>query len=446
MADNNTDTTLPDNLDPEKIVAHNAAAIQHQEGQDLIHAQTGGIDDAREAMRKLHDAQVAQAKASATEPVGEKPVIVPKTDGAPADEPAQPVVVTPAAGVTAAAVPPQPSIFDDVHLPPKASPKSAEAFATIKLRAAQELSARDKSIEELKAEVAKRDEQLQARPPEEATKELEELRAFKTRLDVEADPEWNKFDAQVKSTQEFIYAQLRKSPETTDAILADIKKYGGPENVNLDKLFEKIGDPALQRIVESKLGDIEMAKFNRENALKAAKENVTQYVAERRKVFEQSATAHNSETQKELKGLTDTFKWLAPQQIPAGVTEEKRKEIETHNTSVKDINAQVQAALGDDSPQMRAVLIGGMANFLFSQRVYAIKDAQYVVLEKKLAEATAQLEKVKGASISRLASSGAPNSAVSTPKPPTEAESLNERTGDALNRLRQQMGAERANV
>src|SRR6185503_13514439 len=49
---------------------------------------------------------------------------------------------------------------DSPKLPPNASPKSADAFREIKIRAAQEVAAREAELEKLKKEVADRDEKL----------------------------------------------------------------------------------------------------------------------------------------------------------------------------------------------------------------------------------------------------------------------------------------------
>lgn len=316
-------------------------------------------------------------------------------------------------------------IFKDTPgLPAGASPKSSEAFATIKVKAAQEITARDAEIDKLK----KRNEELenaakQSKPlTPEIEKEVEELRKFRARVDLEADPKFKEFDKTAQSAREFIYSQLRKSPAITDEVIEEIKKHGGPDNVKMEKIFEAIKDPTIQRLVESKIADIEMAKHNKQEAIARSKEDISKYLEEREKSAGEAAQAHNKATQEIFQQFrtSEGLQWLKPKVADPKADEATKKAIDEHNEFVKTTEAQIASAYADDSPTMRAILLAGMAQLLHVQRLNAANTAKLSTIEadhKKVVdghlatikELQAKLDKIKGASISRLEQSGAVN-------------------------------------
>jgi hypothetical protein len=314
-------------------------------------------------------------------------------------------------------------IFKDTPtLPPNASPKSTEAFATIKIKAAQEITARDAKIEELTKRNAELESTVKQSKPltPETEKEIEELRKFRARLDVETDPQFKQFDKAADAAREFIYAQLKKSPVVTDDVIAEIKKHGGPDNVKLEKIFEAVKDPTIQRLVESKIADIEMAKHNKQQAIASAKENINQYLQEREKSIGESAQAHNKATQGAFDRLltSEALQWMKPKTVDAKADEAAKKAADEHNAFVKVTQEQLTSALNDDSPEMRAILLAGMAQLLQTQRVHAADKARLASIEadhKKVVdghlatikELQGKLDKIKGASVSRLEQTGA---------------------------------------
>lgn len=337
-------------------------------------------------------------------------------------------------------------------LPPGASPKSTEAFATVKINAAREIAARDKQLEEAQAKLAELEAKANAGPDPELQKELEDHRTWRARLDVEADPKFKEFDKQVSTSQEFIYAQLRKSPNLPAGTIEKIKEYGGPENVSLEKIFAALKDPTTQRIIESKVADIEVAKFSKEEAIKVAKANISQYVEEQRKAYEGNALAHNSATEKEFSELSTKLTWLAPKAIDAKADETTRKGAEEHNKFIVETKAQLAEALRDDSPKMRAIMLAGMAQLLHLQRVRASEkvaaeatkkafDDQLAVIKKERDEIKAKLDKFTNASVGRLREGGAAPGG-RTEKP--TAVNLETRTVDALDAIAAQVTQERA--
>ena len=302
---------------------------------------------------------------------------------------------------------------DSPALPPNASPKSSEAFSHVKIKAAQEISSREAKIAELDKQLKEANEKLKNPVPPEIEAELKELREWRAKLDVDADPKFKEFDKTITSSHEFIYSQLKKSPVVTEKVIDEIKKLGGPENVNMTKLFESIKDPTMQRLVEAKISDIEMAKFNKEQAIKAAKENISQYVSERQKASTEAATAHNKSTAKYLEQLhAKTLSWLAEKPVDPKADEAGKKTIEEHNKFVKETKESMATALSDDSAEMRAIMIAGMAQLFHTRRDRdALKvqvDTKIPALEKTIKELEEKLSRFKQSSVTRLRETGAP--------------------------------------
>ena len=326
-------------------------------------------------------------------------------------------------------------------LPPGASPKSAEAFSAVKIRAAQEISARDAQLEETRKKLAEAEERLKAGPDPAVVKELEEHRQWRARLDVDADPKFKEFDKQIAASHEFIYAQLRKSPAVTAEVIEQIKKLGGPENVNLDKIFSAVKDSTLQRVVEAKVADIEVAKFNKDQAVAEAKKNIAGYLEQQRKSYEESVGSHNAATKARFSELSSKLSWFSEKPVDAKADEPTRKSAEAHNTFIKGVRSQLDEALRDDTPEMRAIMLAGMAQLIYLQRVHEGTKAESAALKAELAEAKTKLEKLTGASVSRLRETGArPGGAI--PKAP--AHNWDARSGDALDDIAKQISEERA--
>lgn len=330
---------------------------------------------------------------------------------------------------------------DSPALPPGASPKSSEAFATIKVKAAQEISSREAKIEELSKKL---EEVTKAGPgPEQLAKdkELEELRQWRAKLDVDFDPKFKAYDEKVSQAHEFVYAQLRKSPAINDAVIAEIKKHGGPENVNLSKIFEAVKDPVIQRMVEAKVGEIEIQKDEKAQALKSTKDNLQGYLRERQETFQKSATQHTEATQTELTRYLGALDWFKEKTADAKLDAAAKAEVEEHNKFLTEMKGQLAYAMKDDSPQMRATLLTGMVQLFNIQRQHAATTAKLTAVEKELTEVKGKWEAAKKAGVSRLRESGAPSSASAPAAKPT---SLITPAGDALDNLMRQVTEQRA--
>jgi len=327
-------------------------------------------------------------------------------------------------------------------LPNGASPKSSEAFATIKIKAAQEITSRDTKIAEL---TAKLDElsKVAANPlTPEIDRELQELRRFRAQLDVEADPKFKQFDAAAKSAEEFIYSQLKRSPVVDDQIIELIRSKGGPTTVRLDKVFEKIGDPLLQRTIESKIAEIEHLRWQKQQAIDETKKNVDSYVADRAKQFEQAAKSHYESTKANFDGLLAQIPWSKPQTVPAGAAPEEAKRIEENNAWLANTLKQLDAALQDDSSEMRAIQIAGMAQLFHLQREHSSTLKELEASKKSLEEAQQQLTKLRSAQRVRVSEGGIqPGSTLPQPTKPVD---VNTRPADALDQIAKQVMEEQA--
>lgn len=332
---------------------------------------------------------------------------------------------------------------DSPQLPANASPKSSEAFSSVKIKAAQEISARDQKISDLEAKVKDLEAKANKPLPDEIKRELDDHRNWRTKLDIEADPKFKEYDKKVESVREFVYAQLRKSPKITDAVIEKIKSHGGPENVDMDKLFAAIEDPTTQRLIEAKLAELESIKFDKDQAIKSAQNNVKDYIAQREKAWQESATSHETETSGHLAEIMPKLDYMQRKEIPAGADDATRKSIEAHNKYADEMQATVVSALKDNSPAMRAVMITGVIQSIHLKTQLTAEKARADKAEASLKEANEKLEKLKNASVSRLRESAAPPSG-KTPAAKEDPHKFGVPATQALDDIAKQIVEERA--
>jgi hypothetical protein len=438
---------MPENTNTNKVAletfpdatAHNTEVAQKLAAQDISGQNMAPVDsgDAADALDALAKSAEESAKKAAEAPTEEKPA----ENTPPAKTEAEIAEAKAAADKIEADRKRAEALFkDSPTLAPNASPKSAESFAAIKIKAAQEVAKLEAELEKLRKENAEAAERLKNTAPPEALKELEDHRTWRAKLDIESDPKWKTFDKDVETTREFIYAQLQRSKVTTPEIIAEIKKHGGPENVKMDALFAAIADPALQRTVESKIADIEQRKFEKSRAIEAAKTNVTEYVAERTKAAEAAAVQHNTATQKHLGELTKSLSWFTEKPIDPKAPEADRKSAAEHNEFVKTTKGHLEAAMKDDSPEMRAIMLTATAQLFYLQKEHAALKSGSEVDKKTIADLTAKLDKFKQGSVTRIRESNAPTNA---PAPVSKKDDFNQSAGDALDNLRKQVTEER---
>lgn len=421
---------------PEQVAAHNAEVARKVAGQDVL-AQPSPAAEFGEATSAL-DILAAQ--------VQPKPGVVPEATPDAEPKPAAPKP-------DAAPVPPEPTpeevaaqkradeLFkDSPGLPPNASPKSADSFTKIKLKAAQEISAREQEIAALKKQMEEAKnpttEQL------EREKELEELRQFRQKLDVDFDPKFKGFDQTVSQKREFIYAQLLKAPEITPAVIEQIKKYGGPDKINMDALLASVKDTTIKNLVNSSIADIELAKYSREQAVAAAKTNLTQYTQERQAALAQEQQGALTASVTRTDELLSKLDWFNERKTEAGADEAAKAEAQEHNKFLNDLKPQMAESLKDNSPEMKAILVTGMAQLFHLQRRVPALEAKLAAATKAATEATAKYDAIRNASRSRLPESQAPAGGI--PDLGKKNADVNARPGDALDAIAKQVMEQRA--
>lgn len=325
---------------------------------------------------------------------------------------------------------------DSPSLPSGASPKSAEAFAAIKLRATQEITAREAKLAELQSKLEELEKKASTPPPELTAKEQElaELKQWRAKLDVEFDPKFKEFDRKVAETNEFIYAQLKEHPVVTQAVIDEIKKYGGPAKCDLTKVFEAIKDDSTKQIVQAKIAEVRMIQYQKAQAITEAKTNFEQYTKARQEEWQKVATSHAETTQQVLNQFLPKLEWFADRKPSEKADETEKKSVAEHNEFVKTVRAQIAEAVKDDSPEMRATLITGLAQFFNFQRMNKALTEELAQTKKALADVSAKWESVKAASINRSRNSNAAGSTASAPKAPAQPP-IGAPAGDALDKL-----------
>lgn len=412
--------TVP--LTQNAVAAANDATIRQQASQDISGQPTNpvSVEATSTALDSMMDAIV---KAKDTEGVPVAPVVpatpAPAVPAVPA-EPAAPAIPDATADPATATDDP----FKGIELPTNAKSKSSEAFAQLKERANSELTSRDTKIKELNAEV-ERLKEIEANPiPEDFRKEYETLKEFRDRMDVSLDPKFKEFDVKANTASDFIYDQLRRTGVVTEEHIKKIQGYGGPSEVNFEKIFGTINNTTTQRLIENKLAELEGIRFEKNRAVEAAKLNINEYMKGREQEFSQASVAHNTQTKETLDKLISGMDWFKP------VKSEDKKIVAEHDAFVGQVKKDLESALTDDSPKMRALLIAGMGQLLYSRRLIPQLQSELAGIKTKhqeevtkltadLKAATDRIEKIKASSRSRLPESAAPSAGLpsATKKP-----------------------------
>jgi hypothetical protein len=326
-------------------------------------------------------------------------------------------------------------LFKDApQLPQNASTKSVEAFASIKIRASQEISKLSQELAKVQSRVKEFEDKSKTPAPElEAKeKELTELRQRLAKFEVDLDPKFQEFDKKANDAREIVYGLLKESPVVTDALIEQIKKYGGPDKTNLSKLFEAMKDPSLQKMVETKLLDIKTANMERERAVKSTKDNVQEWLKEKANAGEAEKKTRADAVRKDLNGFLGNLDWFKERQPTDKATDAEKKEIEEHNSTIKQYRTELEAAVGDESPRMKAILLTGLAQLTNLQKVHDKTVSELATAKKELADAQALVAKVKASSTNRLRESAAPTDGKLPEKRP---DPFNTHAVDALDTL-----------
>ena len=331
-------------------------------------------------------------------------------------------------------------LFEGVELPPQARPKSAEAFATIKARAAAEIGRLTQERQELEAKLAEAQKAVSKPLPDEVSKELEELRGFRAKFDVELDPRFSSFDKQVNEANETTYAYLLRNKIASQETIDKIKGLGGFGGIEPEAFLSTIKDATARRFIESKILAIENAKVDKERAIESAKANIGEFTKTRREEMENASKLGTDKARETLTGLLTQIPWFAEKQAKADAEDTEKTEVKEHNEFLASVKSQVAEAVADDSPEMRAILVAGFAQLLQLQREHAKSDAKLKTAEATIADLTGKLDRFTKASTPRLReSAAAPSGGV----PPKKADNLTISGSDALDAIAAQVMAQR---
>jgi hypothetical protein len=407
-------------------------------------------DSANELDRLFKEKEEAAAAAAVTaDKPADKPVEPPKLDDKPADKPADNPVEPPKpddkpgdkpAEPVKPADKPAPDDFDAIQLPPYSKPKTNDSFEALKKLARERVSAAEQEREALKKERDELAAKLGNGLPVEIEKELKELRGFRNKMDVEADPAFKTYDKTVEENNESIYSRM-KSEGFTDANIAEIKKLGGPLNIDWESLTKHMS-PSLKRFVDAKLVENETLSDKKKRALEDAKKNADEYLRNKEESQTQSAEKHNKEVELKVKELVPQLGWLEERKPKDGATEADKAAVTRHNALVKEANDFLSEAISTNTPELRSLLAVGYVQLLKSKSDYAqLKsetDEKIKSLEADLKKERDLLDKVKKSSTSRLQQAETPDK---TTNPTTD--NINIHPSQALDNLMKERFAQK---
>lgn len=305
----------------------------------------------------------------------------------------------------------KPDALDAVTLPPHAKPKSVEAFDKIKQVAREQVIAVSKELEDTKKKLEVAEAAAKSAPPPEALKELEDLRTWRKHADIESAPEFKAFDSQVAKNLEQVYGKLTEAgmpPEN----LAKIKELGGPVNVDMEPILEKMS-PTVRRYIEAKLIDNESLADKKKDAIEAAKKDAENFFKGKKDAAEKTTAATVETEKKTVDAVLKLVPWMTEPKAPDNATEDQKKGVENHKAFITSTRERIDAALKDRSPESRAEAVVGTQWAYWYKTQFELAHAKRLEAEKLLAERTAELDKIKKASGagSRVSSARAPAAA-----------------------------------
>lgn len=422
MADQ--DPALPLPAPGEELRGNTAEDIQDTNtALDDLLKQSGGAGDEPTAEeieseeKKAAEKAAAEAKEKAEKEAAEK-----ETPAAEENPPVAEEKETPAS-----------DDFEKVELPPYTKPKSVEAFATVKTLAKQRIAAVEAEKTKLAAELAEaREAAAKAVKDPELEKELKDLRDFRLKFDVEADPSFKEWDTKVKANDELIYARLKTAGIDENSI-KKIQELGGPSEVNWDSIKDKIPE-SLMRYIETKLFENEDLGTKKKAAIEVAKQNASEFVKTRQEDIYKQTEGRAKATKEQFDAMLPKFDWLKDKTVPANAKPEEKAAIEAGNAFNKRVLTDVQEALNDDSPGMRAILIAGFAQLMKVRADFestkASHSAEIAKLSATLKEKEEFIKGIKQSSTARLSGRGT----VPGETKPVKSD-VNEDPGSAIDRL-----------
>ena len=393
--------------------------------------------------------------------------IKPQGDPAPKDPPAPPAATTttpaapaaPAPAATPAATPAAPSApvttetpaapaatpasttspddYKSIQLPPYAKPATTEAFERVKTLAGVKIDTLVRERDELAAKLKEADAKA-GKLPAETEQELNELRTFRKKLDVEYDPSFKQYDTQVTQNDESILVKLKEA-KVTDEVIGKIKEIG-VGNVDWDSVLDKLPSSA-RRFIEAKLTQNDELRDQKARALDNAKKNADQFLSDREKKGEAEAKEEQAQIKKDFDELLGKFEWSKRREVAPTATAEEKSAAADHNKFLDEVQSAVADATEDNSPRMKAILTLGYCRMLALQRQVAAHDSALAAQQAAWTAEKAKFEatiKEQQAFIDRIkrASGGSSHSVPAIPGQTTQPKvAIDEPGSQALDRL-----------
>jgi hypothetical protein len=328
--------------------------------------------------------------------------------------------------------------FDAVQLPPHTKSEVSQSFDNLKKASRDRVAAVQKEREELAAKVKELETRPAVDPKLEA--ELKELREFRQKMDVEADPTFKEYIEESKANEDSILTKLKEAGASEDALTK--MKAIGSKDLDWEIILEKL-PPVTRRYVENKLAVNEDLHDQRTRALENAKKNASEFLADREKQSTQSELAHYAKSEEHFNKVSVQLPWFKLQKAEATATAEQKATIEAENKFYLATHDQVKKMLADPSPEMRSIAALGYAQMLRLQAEIPALQAEHEAEKKGLSEKITKLEaqlkekeefiaRVKGASRTSLRDGSAPSNPGAAASQPTFGEHGNV----AIDRLR----------
>ena len=334
-------------------------------------------------------------------------------------EPVAPVapvapVVTPEV-VTPEVVPVVEDEFDKLKVHGLVKPATAAAFDNVKKVARERIAAQalvTTTITEERDRLAKELADLKSTTrtiTPEIESELTELRSVVSKHDVKYSQPYR--DVQkTRDTAELELYALLKTAGLSDAHIAQARELGAA-NVDWDQVTG-LTKPTL-RAIDAKIGAIEQADQQVQRLTEEAAKAPAAFVSPKDPRFWDDQTKRVTEL---------SAQWMptmAPRAIPAGPSDAPEvQEAVRYNNDIKRVQDAVLEAQRDNSPEMKAALVGSIAQLadlqnthkmtlLASERVAKEHTAEISKLNQEIATRQTELDRIKNASTVRL-QSGAP--------------------------------------
>lgn len=357
-------------------------------------------------------------KVDPPEPKDDDDKVDPPTPPEPKDDPAPP-----------APEPPKDNL-DEVELPPYTKPNTRDQFAEVKKRARDTIAAKEAEIEKLRKEREEFEQKASAALPPESAKELEELRNFRRSVDIENDPGFkSQFEGKIEANNDSILTKL-KEVGMSDAQIDQIKKLGGPDQVDWDSISGKI--PAqLKRFIDAKLVQNQDLRDERAAAVEKARKDPNVFEKQRQET--QAATLTKSANE-----YMSQFAWTAVKPVPSNATPEQKAKIEADNALATEAQKTVQAALKDYSPEVFAELAVGTAAAIKFKKDVEVLTAKAKETSDNLAKITKERDDLK-AELEKIKKAGRTHRDSTTTVPPAPANPFATSGQDALDKLKSQI-------